>query len=125
MRVEVYFNLHKYTWSVRSARTGRVILHTNKVHIRDPEFVVRQAGRERVLREGKKNVHAFVRGEATYFDDIDYENRPMLDIIGYNPYKYVGFVKMPDEKLVHNADRAYMQVSEGGVPSVYAEGARP
>lgn len=125
MRVEVYFNLHKYTWSVRSARTGRVILHTDKVHIRDPEFVVRQAGRERVLREGKKNVHAFVRGEATYFDDFDHENRPMLDIIGYNPYKYVGFVKMPDEKLVRNADRAYMQVSEGGVPSVYAEGARP
>jgi hypothetical protein len=76
------------------------------------------------LREGKKNVHAFVRGEATYFDDFDYKNRPMLDIIGYNPYKYVGFVKMPDEKLVRNADRAYMQVSEGGVPSVYAEGAR-
>lgn len=125
MRVEVYFNLHKYVWSVRSARTGRVILHTDKVHIRNPEFVVRQAGRERVLREGKKNVHAFVRGEATYFDDFDYENRPMLDIIGYNPYKYVGFVKMPDEKLVRNADRAYMQVSEGGVPSVYAEGARP
>ena len=141
MRVEVYFNLHKYIWSVRSAKTGRVILHTDKVHIRNPEFVVRQAGRERVLREGKKNVHAFVRGEATYFDDFDpdhhpnyldytlddfdYENRPMLDIIGYNPYKYVGFVKMPDEKLVRNADRAYMQVSEGGVPSVYAEGARP
>lgn len=125
MRVEVYFNLHKYVWSVRSAKTGRVILHTDKVHIRNPEFVVRQAGRERVLREGKKNVHAFVRGEATYFDDFDYENRPMLDIIGYNPYKYVGFVKMPDEKLVRNADRAYMQVSEGGVPSVYAEGARP
>ena len=124
MRVEVYFNLHKYTWSVRSARTGRVILHTDNVHIRNPEFVVRQAGRNRVLREGKKNVHAFVRGEATYFDDFDYENRPMLDIIGYNPYKYVGFVKMPDEELVHNADRAYMQVSEGGVPSVYAEGAR-
>ena len=125
MRVEVYFNLHKYVWSVRSARTGRVILHTDKVHIRNPEFVVRQAGRERVLREGKKNVHAFVRGEATYFDDFDYENRPMLDIIGYNPYKYVGFVKMPDEKFVRNADRAYMQVSEGGLPSVYAEGARP
>jgi hypothetical protein len=28
------------------------------------DFVVRAAGRERVLHEGRKNVHAFVRGEA-------------------------------------------------------------
>ena len=68
MRVEVYFNLHKKTFSVRSCRTGRVIHHTDKVHIANPEFVVRKAGRERVLREGKKNVHAFVRGDVTFFN---------------------------------------------------------
>ena len=62
MRVEVYFNLHKHVFSVRSARSGRVILHTDRVHIRNPEFVVRQGGRQRVLKERKKNVHAFVRG---------------------------------------------------------------
>ena len=95
--------------------------HAHRVHIKDPEFVVRQSGRERVLREGKKNVHAFVRGEATCFTDFEYEKCPTLDSIRYNPYKYAGFVRMPDEKLVHSADRAYMQVSDGR-PSIHAKG---
>ena len=78
MRVEVYFNLHKKVFSVRSVMTGRVILHTDKVHISNPKFVVRKSGRDKVLRERKKNVHAFVRGDATYFDD---ELSPMSDLL--------------------------------------------
>ena len=78
MRVEVYFNLHKKTFSVRSAKSGKVLLHTDEVHIENPEFVVRQSGRNRVLSEGRKNVHAFVRGDATFFR---YTNRPMLDTL--------------------------------------------
>jgi hypothetical protein len=134
MRVEVYFNLHKYTWSVRSARTGRVLLHTDKVHIRNPEFVVRQAGRERVLREGKKNVHAFVRGEATYFDDFDPEYHPnYLDytLVMYNPYKFNTFVDVHDTTPVRTAKRAFLQLQPSMVvgdwrdrPYLYAEGAK-
>ena len=139
MRVEVYFNLHKYIWSVRSARTGRVILHTDKVHIRDPEFVVRQAGRNRVLREGKKNVHAFVRGDATYFDDFDPDYHPnYLDytLVSYNPYKFDTFVDVHDTTPVRKAKRAMLEVrpclnlGEQGSPIIqrgylYAEGAKP
>jgi hypothetical protein len=131
MRVEVYFNLHKYVWSVRSAKTGRVILHTDKVHIRDPEFVVRQAGRERVLREGKKNVHAFVRGEATYFDDFD-PNYLDYTLVSYNPYKFDTFVDVTDTMPVRTAKRAMLQLQPSMVvgdwrdrPYLYAEGARP
>ena len=122
MRVEVYFNLHKRVFSVRSVRSGRVILHTKNVHIRNPQFVVREGGRQRVLRERKKNVHAFVRGDATYFDD---GKCPTLDNIGYNPFRYDSFVKMPDETPVRSAERAYMQVSDGGIPTIHAEGAEP
>ena len=61
MRVEVYYNLHKNVFSVR--HKGRVIQHTKMAVIKDAEYVVRPAGRAKVLREGKKNVHAFVRGE--------------------------------------------------------------
>ena len=122
MRVEVYFNLHKRVFSVRSVRSGRVILHTKNVHIRKPQFVVREGGRQRVLRERKKNVHAFVRGDATYFDD---GKCPTLDNIGYNPFRYDSFVKMPDETPVRSAERAYMQVSDGGIPTIHAEGAEP
>lgn len=118
MRVEVYFNLHKKTFSVRSAKSGKVLLHTDEVHIENPEFVVRQSGRERVLREGKKNVHAFVRGDATFFR---YTNRPMLDTLTYNPYKYVSFVDKQTEEPVYKASRAWLTVTDK-IPTIQAEG---
>ena len=118
MKVEVYFNLHKRVFSIRSCKTGRVIHHTKNVHIRDPQFVVREGGRQRVLRERKKNVHAFVRGYATYFD----EDCPMSDTIGYNPFKYDSFVKMPDETPIHKAERAWLNVDDHNVPTIQAEG---
>jgi len=134
MRVEVYFNLHKHVFSVRQCSTGRVILHTDKVHIRDPQFVVRKSGRDRVLREGKKNVHAFVRGEITHFDDFDPD---YLDysLVSYNPYKHDTFVDVQDVTPVRTAKRAVLEVRQVkpysldgeyyNRPYLYAEGARP
>lgn len=66
MRVFIYKNLHKGCWSVRAlegVNKGRVILHTDDITIKDCEFRVQPGGRERVLREGRKNVHAGVVGE--------------------------------------------------------------
>ena len=126
MRVEVYFNLHKHIFSVRQCSTGRVIIHSAKVHIRDPKFVVRQSGRERVLREGKKNVHAFVRGEITHFDDFDPD---YLDytLVAYNPYKFDTFVDVTDTMPVRTAKRAMLELQPTGPidrPYLYAEGVR-
>jgi len=89
--------------------------------------VVRQGGRQRVLREGKKNVHAFVRGEATYFSKYDC---PTLDNVGYNPYKYDSFVKLIDKTPVRKAKRAYLMMKPTLIepvyrPYIYAEGAEP
>ena len=91
MRVEVYFNLHKKLFSVRDCKTGRVIKHTNDITILDPKFVVRKAGRERVLRERKKNVHAFVRGELMGYEDMAHAPE-LYSSVTYNPYKYSSFV---------------------------------
>ena len=131
MRVEVYFNLHKYTWSFRQCSTGRVILHTDKVHIRDPQFVVRKSGRERVLREGKKNVHAFVRGDITYFDDFFDPDYLDYSLVSYNPYKHDTFVDVIDTTPVRTAKRAMLVLQPSMVvgdprnrPYLYAEGER-
>jgi hypothetical protein len=62
MNVDVYKNLHKDTWSVRDRSTGLVVDHQDHVMIKDAQFIVQPAGRARVLREQKKNVHAFIRG---------------------------------------------------------------
>jgi len=130
MKVEVYFNLHKKLFSVRQCSTGRVILHTRAVHLLNPVFVVREAGRQRVLRERKKNVHAFVRGEVTYFDDFNPDILD-VDIVGYNPYRAATFVSAHDTSPVRTAKRAILELLPIGdiigrktkhIPIIRAEG---
>lgn len=76
-RVMVYRNLHKKAWSVKQ---GTVIFHCNTIVLRDVEFSVCEGGRQRVLREKKKYVHAFVKGF------ICEEELLIGDLIHYNPY---------------------------------------
>ena len=59
-KVDVYFNLHKKTWSVRQG--GKVVGHTDQISIKNAQYIVSKKGNERVRREKKKNVHAYVRG---------------------------------------------------------------
>ena len=88
--VEVYKNLHKGLWSVR--QNGRVVFHTDYICLKKCSFVVGKKGRERVVRERQKNIHAFVRGllcdprETPFI--VDYEWNPVT----YNPYKSDSFV---------------------------------
>jgi hypothetical protein len=66
MKVDVYRNLNRKCFSIRSREKenyGRVIGHANTVAVRDASFIVQPAGREKVVRTGVKNVHAFVRGD--------------------------------------------------------------
>jgi len=60
LKVDVYWNLHKKCYSVR--HKGKVIAHLDRVALRDVEWIVQPAGREKVLSEKRKNVHAFARG---------------------------------------------------------------
>ena len=96
-RVFVYFNLHRKLWSVRALdgpRKGHVIAHKRGVVLQGVSPRVSQAGRERVLRERKKNVHAGLVGYWVPF------NTPITEHmvpITYNPYKYESFVYVSDE----------------------------
>lgn len=60
--VEIYRNLNKRgVWfSVR--QRGKVVGHVQNITLMAVTFVVNQTGRDRCLREGRKNVHAWVRG---------------------------------------------------------------
>jgi hypothetical protein len=106
MEVEVYRNLHKNVWSVRDKRTGRVIDHAERVVIRDARFIVQPAGRAKVLREQRKNVHAFVRG--TYAGTYWRPYRSLgADKVSYNPYK-AGHFTGPDGGKVSGAGVALL-----------------
>ena len=94
-KIEVYRNLHKKCFSVR--HKGRVVMHlkdTEQLALTNTKFVVQPAGRAKVLREKRKNVHAFVRGEFEGFKSSLEENvyfKPFnnldFSIVSYNPYK--------------------------------------
>tara|TARA_R110002012_G_scaffold201847_1_gene370932 strand:+ start:82 stop:570 length:489 start_codon:yes stop_codon:yes gene_type:complete len=57
-KVFLYRNLHKKCWSVK--HKGIVIAHADRLFAWDCKFWVSPAGNERVRKEKKKNVHAYV-----------------------------------------------------------------
>jgi len=118
MNVEIYFNLHKKVFSVR--HKGRVINHVESAVIRKPKFVVQAAGRAKVLREKKKNVHAFVRGEWLYQVNVpDYELKGNeYKIIKYNPYKADTFIINSTNEPIHNANWAFLTIDNQNKPSI-------
>ena len=61
-RIRAYYNLHKKCFSVQDYKTGKVVEHTDSLYLSNALFVVRKSGNERVKKEKKKNVHAFVNG---------------------------------------------------------------
>ena len=129
MKVEVYFNLHKQLFSVRSYKNGRVFAHATMIRIKDPMFVVRQSGRKQVLREQKKNVHAFVRGKICYVanhefdvcDDVPNAVDDQTTSVIYNPYKYASFVEYNTEMPVYSASQAWLGLNNGK-PFIEVEG---
>lgn len=112
MQVKVYFNLHQRLFSVM--HKNRVIGHAENLELKNCRFVVSQAGRQRVLREGRKNVHAYVIG------DVECKNRTeCLDNyvpVRYNPYRTSTFV-MPSGEPVHGASSVVLKIN-GNQPLV-------
>jgi hypothetical protein len=107
MQVQCYWNLHRKCWSVRDAKTRKVIAHKDKLWLEDVTFKVSEAGRQRVLRERKKNVHAFACG--TYVPEFDnYEPFGCYAKARYNPYKADCFVNSYTEEKVSKANYAYL-----------------
>lgn len=101
MRVDVYWNLHKKVWSIR--HRGIVIQHLDSVFIADASFVVQPAGRAKVRKTGRKNVHAFVRGNL--LEKFEIKN---LQRVRYNPYQHDNFVDAETSKPVISSSQVYL-----------------
>jgi len=109
MRVFVYYNLHKHTWSIKAlegAQKGLVIGHSDTVLLSDAHGQVSQAGRARVLRDKCKNVHAGMVGTLVHTEVEGYF--PSLTELTYNPYKYETFVDKDTEEAYGGSEFAYM-----------------
>lgn len=92
--VQVYFNLRRRCWSVR--QRGRVVGHANSLVLRDVTWRVQPSGRERVRREGRKNVHAYASGWVTHLILLDGTEQA----VRYNPYELETFVVGSNQPLL-------------------------
>lgn len=114
MRVFVYWNLHRGLWSVKALEgpnKGRVICRLPEILLEDVEGKVSEAGRQRVIREGKKNVHAGLVGVWVSHGrkaEVKRAVKEIGDTITYNPRKYTGFVHTVDESKFEGAAHAVL-----------------
>lgn len=67
-QVAVHRNKHQNCWSILDKPNGHVLGHAQMLMLKNCEFRVYESGHLRALREGQKNVHAYVVGE--YFGDL-------------------------------------------------------
>ncbi len=138
MKVSVYCNTKRKLLSVKAlegARKGKVVMHAERLMMRDVEFRVSEAGRDRVRRTKRKSVHASIVGEiealwgAQPRDDLDNKTikglavgkpwRPFDGVaVRYNPYETDTFVKLQNSAPVKQAARVLLDGCR-----VFAEGA--
>jgi ABC-type Zn uptake system ZnuABC Zn-binding protein ZnuA len=102
MKVFVYMNLKLKKWSVKAMEgenKGKVIFHSDKITLANCTFKVSEAGRQRVLREKQKNVHAGIVGTLVALDCVETAGTR----ITYDPYRYDCFVVAETEKPLDSA----------------------
>ena len=91
MRCFCYYNLHRKTWSIKALEgpdKGRVVLHSDHVLLEHAAPKVSEKGRQRVLREKRKNVHAGIVGTLVSTLAPQYYTIPEgAPEMSYNPYK--------------------------------------
>lgn len=94
-------DLSREVWVYRNLRSGKkcgrwsimqdglVVGHAGDVSLVNARFLVREAGRQRAIRENRRNVHAFVIGTL-----VDSWPKGALDFwsVFYDHRKFTGFV---------------------------------
>lgn len=107
---KVYFNLHKKLFSVK--QKGLVVLHSNTVVLKHVRFEVNEKGRQRVLSEQRKNVHAYVNGQLIGYGNHEAILSKDMREAYYNPYKTKG--KFVDREDGYPLEQVDMVILTGG-----------
>jgi len=134
---DVYRNLHKDLYSVRileGPSKGRVVAHCSRIMVENAEFVVSERGRQRVIEERRKNVHAFIRGRvvamsgkataagraaglglktAPFASARSMKLRAKGEDVTYNPFKGPTFHKRSTGQPVVSCNRAFAMIRSG------------
>jgi hypothetical protein len=137
-RVKVYYNLQKDCLSVIDAETGLLYCHAHRVELHNAKFRVQLAGRNRVIKEKRKNVHAYIVGDCHDIGELPKERYHLVrgkvesyDICQcegtmwceecvpesaeqfrhatYNPYKYDTFVDDVSGESLFRSERVVVR----------------
>lgn len=113
--VFVYRNLHAALWSIMAKdgkHAGQVVAHANHVMLESARWRVNEAGRQRVIAERRKNVHAGVFGVLVR-EEPDSVLASSWERVSYNPYRAGQFVlaEVPDHSRVDSSRYAMLDVN--------------
>ena len=97
--VQVYRNLNNGRMSVQAQVDGRwkVVGHVTDLVLEQVSFTVREAGRQRVISQQQKNVHAFARGVLVAQADLELDCPVHL---AYDPYRNSSFVERSSQQPI-------------------------
>jgi len=113
MRIRLYRNLKirdQRAWSLMAMegpRKGKVLDIVDGAVLRNVTFVVSESGRQRVIRDRAKNVHAFVDGDLLETFALRSGESPSsgsLARITYDPYTMRQFIRTDCAQDVYEAD---------------------
>ena len=115
MKVRLYRNLKirdKRAWSIMAQegpKKGRVIDIVSGAVIENATFKVSESGRQRVIREKSKNVHAFVEGELVSSTPLESDRTPTRPTgyapVTYDPYKFSTFMRVDCGESIRASSR--------------------
>lgn len=102
--VEVYYDLHRKCYSIRDVKSNLVVAKADYVNLHLAMFNVREAGRQRVLREKVKNVHATIVG---LYVDAQATDTSAMHPAYYNPYKVATFVDADTQRPLYGTEHVH------------------
>ena len=111
--VQVYRNLQrKGRWySIR--QNGLVVAHSTSLYLLDCKFVVNQKIREKIIKTGNKEVHAYIIGRYYPIKMLWSPHKPVQ--ISYNPFKAPYFYDVLTNKELINESCFYVHLNENYV----------
>jgi hypothetical protein len=116
-RVQIYRNLHHgkgpvHSWSIRSARSLRVLGVVAHAVLEGVELRVQEGARQTVLMTGRRSVHAYALGTLREWDQDTSPRRPRSFVrVTYNPHRGPNFTRAPSDLTpVYGAELLWFDV---------------
>lgn len=119
----IYFNLHKKTFSIKSKKTGLVIGLEKELILHNVTPKVYEKGRQRVIKEKRKNVHAYLDCESYtasrhHLEKVSHSST----LVYYNPYRQDRFT-LVDAQINYiedfvRGDRLLLTADASGRPTI-------